>query len=350
MKVLLGWELGTGQGHIQRLVALARTLEPLGIEPVFALKSYHIKGISFSWQSVLAPPLPFSGRHNSYTLADILETFGFGNANLLRAHLQAWRSILEEVKPNLIIAEHAPGLVLAARGLVPTLVVGDGFTVPPPVEVFPILRFPAPPASEVRQEQVSNAVRSVIKLSAPLGQVLNGERSFIYSIPELDPYRHLRANEQYVSLHITPIPRELHRADGPAWAYLADDYPYRALVLQSLKPQCEFKPLKEVLAEKSLAIHHGGLTTALTCLLAGIPQLILPRHFEQQLNAIALSQLGVAKIITKPRWEELLIAQAQTYELTDNALRVAETLAHWNQNFREIVVKACLEFLGRQSR
>ena len=345
LKVLLGWELGTGQGHIQRMASLARILANKGFEPVFALKSYHIKGISFSGQTVLAPPLPFSGRHKSYTYADILETFGFGNAKLLRAHLQAWRSILEEVKPSLIIAEHAPGLVLAARGLVPTVVVGDGFTVPPPVEVFPILQFPAPPESEVRQEQVSNTVRSVVKLNASLGQVLNGERSFIYSIPELDPYRHLRDNAQYVSLHITPIPRNLHNANGSAWAYLANGYPFRNLVLQTLKPQCEFKPLKEILAEKSLAIHHGGLTTALACLIAGIPQLILPIHFEQQLNGMALSQWGVAKIITKPTWEELLIVQAQTYELTDNALRVAESLAPWNQNFREIVVKTCLEFL-----
>ena len=349
LKVLLGWELGTGQGHIQRIVSLARTLENLGFEPVLALKSYHSKGLSFSWQTISAPLLPFSGRQKSYTYGDILETFGFGNAQLLRAHLQAWNSILEVVKPSLIIADYAPGLVLAARGIVPTVVVGNGFTVPPPVAVFPLLQFPAPSALEMRQEQVSKTVNSLLKLNEPLGKVLNGERSFIYCIPELDPYQYLRDNANYVSSHITPIPKGLHSRDGSAWAYLANGYPFRNLVLQTLKPQCEFKPLKEVLAGKSLAIHHGGLTTALACLLAGIPQLILPIHIEQQFNGIALSQWGVAKIITKPTWEELLIAQAQTYELTDNALKVAESLAHWNRNFGEIVVKTCLEFLGRQS-
>jgi len=345
MKVLLGWELGGGQGHIQRLAAIAQILEGKGLEPVFALKSYNIKGISFPWQTVLAPRLLFSGRNESYTFADILETFGFGNANLLRSHLQAWQSVLEEVKPSLIIADHAPGLVLAARGIVPTVVFGECFTVPPPVEVFPLLRFPAPPESAQRQEQVSNTVREVVKLDAPLGQVLNGDASFIFGIPELDPYQHLRTHDQYVSVHITPIPYDLHSSDGPAWAYLSDNYPHRGLVLQILKPQCEFKPLTEVLAGKSLAIHNGGLTTTITCLLAGLPQLVLPMYLEQHLNAIALSQLGVATTIAKPTWQGLLMAQTQAYALTEKAKLQAESLAHWNQNFMEVVIQTCLKFL-----
>ena len=349
MKVLFGWELGRGQGHIQRLVALARTLESHGVELVFALKSYNIKGMSFPWQIVFAPRLPFCGRLESYTFADILETFGFGNANLLGSHLQAWQSVLLQVKPNLVITDYAPGLVLAARGLVPTLVTGDSFAVPPPVEVFPPLRFPVPSESVQRQEQVSNTVREVVNVDAPLGQVLNGDASFIFGIPELDPYRHLRTNDQYVSVHLTPIPSNLHRADGPGWAYLYDDYPSRDLVVQTLKPECEFKPLTEVLAGKSLAIHHGSSTTAITCLLAGIPQLVFPRHLEHQLNAIALSQLGVATMIAKPTWQGLLMAQSQAYAFSEKAKLQAESLAHWNQNFMDVVIQTCLKFLAKPS-
>jgi hypothetical protein len=343
MKVLLGWQLGGGQGHIHLLASLAELLEYNGFEPIFALKSYNIKGISFKWKVVFAPSLPFSGRGESYTFADILETFGFGNVNLLRSHLEAWAVIIKEVKPSLIIADHAPGLVLAARGIVPVVVVGNGFTVPPPVEVFPPLRFPSLPESIQRQEQVSRTVRQLVKSDAPLGEILNGDASFIFSIPELDLYQHLRANHQYVSLHITPIPNNLHSSKGFVWAYLDDNYPSLALVVQTLQAQREFKPLKEVLAGKSLAVHHGGLTTGLTCLLAGIPQLILPRHLEEQLNAIAFSGLGVAKIIARPTWQSLLTAQAQAYELADNAKQQASNLVHWNQNFIKTVVQSCLE-------
>lgn len=40
--VAFGWELGSGQGHIQRLVALAQKLETYGYTAVFALKSYNL--------------------------------------------------------------------------------------------------------------------------------------------------------------------------------------------------------------------------------------------------------------------------------------------------------------------
>lgn len=346
MKVLFGWQLGGGQGHIHRLATLAQVLEPYGIEPVFALKSYKIKGINFPWQVVFTPHLPFSGRSQSHTFADILETFGFGNIEIVRSHQKAWQSILAEVKPSLVITDYAPGLVLATRGIVPTIVTGDSFAVPPPVEVFPALRWPVPLESEQHQVQVSNTVRSVVNSDAVLGEILCGDANFIFGIPELDPYRHLRTNSsQYLSIHITPIPNNLYSSDGAAWAYLYNDYPYRDLVLQTLGPQCDFKPLTEVLAGKSLAIHQGSSTTAITCLLAGIPQLVLPVHLEHQLNAIALSQLAVAKTLTNPTWESLLIAQAEASALRDNAWQKALDLCHWNQNLISIFIQTCLKFL-----
>ncbi|OKH53959.1 hypothetical protein NIES2101_09480 [Calothrix sp. HK-06] len=347
MKVLFGWELGGGQGHIQRMVVLAQELETYGIEPVFALKSYNIKAASFPWQIVFAPRLPFTGRSESYSYADILETFGFGSPCLINPHLLAWQSIIKDVKPSLVIADHAPSLVLAARNIVPTIVIGDAFTVPPPVEVFPNLRIPYPLDSQERQEQVSKTVKQIVKLEAPLGQILNGDTSFIFGIPELDPYQHLRTQNQYLSVHVTPIPNNLYKSDGNAWAYLYDDYPHRSLVLNTLKPQCDFLPLTTVLAGKSLAIHHGSSTTSITCLLAGIPQLVLPKHFEHQLNAISLSGLAVAKIINNPTWETLLSYQAQAYSLAENASLQALKLAHWNQNFIPVFIEACLKFLNK---
>jgi hypothetical protein len=345
MKVLFGWELGGGQGHIQRLISLARSLEPYGVEPVFALKSYKFKSLDLKGQIAFAPRLPFSGRSESYTFADILETFGFGNANLLLNHIQAWQSIIKDVKPSLVITDHAPGLVLAAKGIVPTIVTGDSFAVPPPVEVFPTLRFPAPPESQERQEQVSKTVKEIVQSDALLGEIFNGDASFIFGIPELDPYQYLRANNHYLSIHIAPIPNNLYSSDGSAWGYLYDDYPHRSLVINTLGAQCDFQPLITALARKSLAIHHGSSTTAITCLLAGIPQLVLPRQLEHQLNALALSQIKVAKLINNPTWETLLAAQAQAHTLAEYALSEAKKLACWNQNFMPIFIKACLEFL-----
>lgn len=342
MKILLGWELGAGQGHIQRLVAIAQALLSHGYTPVFALKSYNIKGQSFPWQRLLAPRLPFSGRETSYTFADILATFGFNNVSLLSSHLRAWQAILVSVEPDLVLTDHAPGLVLAARGKVPTIVIGSHFAVPPPVEIFPILKFPAPSESMEYQEQVSETVHKVAKLNVPLGEALNGDYSFIFSLPELDCYRAWRKNPHYVGIHTTPLPIHQDHTSKSAWAYLANDYLYRNLVLSTLKPKCDFKPLHEVLRDQSLAIHHGGLTTTISCLLAGIPQLLLPRYLEQQLNAFSLTSLGIAQSIISPNWENLLIAQAQTYALAERARLLAEDLSYWNQNFMEVIVETCI--------
>lgn len=342
MNVLLGWELGAGQGHIQRLVAIAEKLELCGYTPVFALKSFNLKGIRFVWQSVIAPPLPYSGREDSYTFADILATFGFGDANLLQPHLQAWQDLLTAINPCLVITDHAPGLALAAQGRVPVVVLGSHFAVPPPVDVFPILRFPAPPESNQRQDQVSETVHRLLKLNVPLGHALNGDRSFIFSIPELDCYRCWRTDAQYVGVHIAPLPTNSHSKQGATWAYLSSDYPHTDLILETLAPEHDFKSLQEALIDKSLAVHHGGLTTSISCLLAGIPQIILPTHFEQQLNAIALQQMGVAKMVFEPTWESLLMIQSQAIIQFQEINHITESYRHWNQNFLGDILDYCL--------
>ncbi|MGI0486450.1 glycosyltransferase [Pantanalinema rosaneae CENA516] len=343
MKVLLGWELGAGQGHIQRLTAIAQSLQSYGCVPIFALKSYALKGMEFSWQRLLAPRLPFSGRTESYTFADILATFGFDQLTLLRQHLAAWQEILTTVQPDLIITDHAPGLVLAARGRVQTIVIGSHFAVPPPVEEFPQFRFPAPLESAQRQAQVSETVRAVTGLDVPLGQALNGDRSFIFSLPQLDCYYAWRTNPQYVSVHIAPLPPGNTAAKSGTWAYLEQKYSAYTLIRETLHPRCEFKPLEEMLPQTNWAIHHGGLTTTIACLLSGVPQLILPRHVEQQLTGYALASLGVAHIMTKPTWENLLLAQAQQPHLAHAATQLAQDLSPWNQNFIEKLVKSLID-------
>lgn len=345
MNILLGWELGAGQGHIQRLAALAKALQEQGHTPVMALKSYNLNGQPFPWNCVLAPRLPFSGRETSYSLADILESFGFGDVNLLDRHIQAWQAVLQEIQPALVITDHAPGLVLAAQGRIPTLVIGSHFAVPPLVDILPILRFPAPPESRDRQTEVAETVRRITTLDKPLGQILNGDRSFIFSIPELDCYRPWRQNPTYVGIHNAPLPVLPRQSAGTTWAYLAKNYDYRNLVVQTLAADCTFQPLHQALVDKSLAIHHGGLTTTIGCLFTGIPQLLFPRYLEQQLTAVSLVRLGIAEMIKTPTWENLLIAQARLSLLTERARELAQELACWNHNQLDTVVQAGLEFI-----
>jgi hypothetical protein len=343
MKILLGWELGAGQGHIQRLVALAQKLEAYGHTPVFALKAYNLKGIDFPWQRLTPPELAFSGREISYTFADVLATFGFDDVTRLRAHINAWQAILHEVQPALVITDHAPGLVLAAQNMASTIVIGSPFAVPPPVETFALIRCPAPPEAFEREQRVCEAIHQVSAVDGPIGKLLNGDRSFIFSVPELDWYRFWRVNPEYVSAHNLPVP--VQSGGTGVWSYLASDYDRRDLVLNRLRPDAEFKPMQAALRDKGLAIHHGGLTTTIACLLAGIPQLLLPRYVEQQLTTFCLLRLGVAQALINPGETDLYLAQARTFALTEAAQAQARQLAPWNQNFLPVIIDACLKYL-----
>ncbi len=352
-KILLAWEIGGGQGHLHLLSAIAHKLKDYGIEPVFALQNPEIRGRSLPGKILQAPTatrrfLDDKDDDKSYFFADILYIFGFSTPFLFNFHFQAWRNLINLVKPSLIIADFAPALVLAAKGIVPTVVVGSWFCVPPPVADFPALRpFPIPVEAINRQAQVAETVKQVTGFDAPLGELLNGDRAFIYSIPELDLYSHTRPQAEYVGIHCAPFPQNLGCEHGKAWSYLAPDWQNYSLVVDTLKPECVYDDLKIVLKGKSLAIHHASFITSMACLLAGIPQMVFPKDMEKWHNAKALLNLGVAISAPEPLTKEGLInAIAHLPHITQNAQEQAKRFAHWNQNFLDIVVEACFKLIA----
>jgi hypothetical protein len=73
-------------------------------------------------------PAPWKTRRNKtteaiYTFADLLLNIGFGDGNALLAHLAAWRSLFELVRPDVLVCDHSPTALLAAKTcpLTPTL-------------------------------------------------------------------------------------------------------------------------------------------------------------------------------------------------------------------------------------
>jgi UDP:flavonoid glycosyltransferase YjiC (YdhE family) len=57
---------------------------------------------------------------------------------------------------------------------------------------------------------------------------------------------------------------------------------------------CPFAPLSKVAARCTAAIHHGGIGTTVALLAAGLPQLIVPRGFDQPQTALRMERVGVA--------------------------------------------------------
>ena len=65
------------------------------------------------------------------TFAHILHNHGFGDLCELRALAAAWRNLFEIVSPDLIVFDHSPTALLAARGLpAKKALIGTGFFCP----------------------------------------------------------------------------------------------------------------------------------------------------------------------------------------------------------------------------
>jgi rhamnosyltransferase subunit B len=118
---------------------------------------------------------------------------------------------------------------------------------------------------------------------------------------------------------------------------------HRALVLAGPTPEpvrlgpsldtcvLPFAPLSRVAPRCLAAIHHGGIGTTTGLLAAGLPQLIVPRGFDQPQTALRMSRLGVATITpwtraSAPALERDLANLLSREQYRDSASSIATSL------------------------
>ena len=111
--ILFAWELGEGLGHLPPLKAIAQAAKIEGATPVFALRDAVLPREALTeigGQILPAPfwPTPAPPPSASGTYADILIANGFTSAANVRALIGAWAQIIDLVRPDLIVCEHAP--------------------------------------------------------------------------------------------------------------------------------------------------------------------------------------------------------------------------------------------------
>lgn len=342
-KALLVWELGGGRGHICTLSAIAKCLEKYEIEPILALKPSKLK-LDLPWKTVTSPQVSIKPLHDgsfdSYFCTDVLHIHGFGDEHTLKYHIKAWENLINLVKPDLIIADFAPASVLAAKNKVPVFVVGHSFYVPPYFDQ-PAVRNNPPQQAIDRKKIIASVVQKVTKREESLGELLNGDCSFVLTIPQLDLYRNYRNNStRYLGDYNAPIQQCLGNPSGPVWTYLRDDWLHKKELNFRLNLKPSYGNFNSVLKGKSAVIHHGGIGTSLSCLLAGIPQIIYPLDLEKQLNGSMLSQLGVARVIVDmSQLNESLDLLSENFLV---AQKVAQELKHWNHSFLDKIAQKFL--------
>jgi UDP:flavonoid glycosyltransferase YjiC (YdhE family) len=331
--VLFGSELGEGFGHVKRLLVIADALGARGWRPVFALRNPVEAFAAFAGHDyvVLQAPDVLPGRHSAIEptqaagFGDLLGAAGFGDVAMLRAILHVWQSLLDVVRPSLVVADYSPFLCLATWGGPPTVTLGTGFALPPPhlPEFPPVAEGRTPSFSEGRLLETVRAVQRERGRPAPdtLPALFRQDAHFVVSVPELDPYARWRAADGLGGL------LEVNGAGGeplhPVFAYLAADSPATGRILRALERtglagrayirnrqrlpgemapgrrgaivvNADPGPLAQAIADAHVIVHHGGSATAHQALLTGRRQVIVPRHLEQALTAQALERLGVA--------------------------------------------------------
>jgi hypothetical protein len=352
--ILLAWELGEGLGHLPALKAIAAAAKAQGATPVFALRDAVLSRETLAEVGARILPAPFWPTPSvpptaSGTYADILIGNGFGSPSNLRALVGAWSQMIDLVKPDLIVCEHAPGAALAAFGRIPVALVGNGFVVPPADGAeFP----PYEPGrgEPQRQKPVLDVIRETLsdlgrRVPTTICEPFRGAFRGIYTFPALDTYRRIRREavlgpiEPVPPLSPLPTTRRLYAysaADyalvndvtqalmelGPqASAYFRGSLGARAAVIKSrgVHVYDTAPPLSSVLPEASVVFSHGGTGFTYAALAAGRPHILNPRHFEAHATARALEELG-AGIALHP-FEPKRFREALTRANDDRSLR-----------------------------
>lgn len=339
---MLVCELGTGHAHLRRLLALALALRARGHTAVFAVNDL-VKAEGVIGEQGLAvlptPPwrAPVGGLPPQRNYTDLMLRQGFVDAVGLRGLARAWRSLVQMVKPQLLLLDHSPLALFATRGLgVPRLRFGDGWGCPALDSPMPQFAWWAPSADpfdaigERSALHVANAAAAELGLpaAAHVADFLRADADCLCTLPELDHYG--RADTQACLGPILPDPGTAGppmpwpKGDGPsAYVYLRPDSQQldplvaalrqagwravlhvpglpsaRAKALADARIQLSPEPVAATVAAArcDVAISHGGYVMAHAMALAGKPQLLLTQRLEQQMLSHRLQATGAARL------------------------------------------------------
>lgn len=337
-RVVAAWEMGAGFGHLDRLALIGRELRRRGHEVVFVLRDLHhakrrlgMDGFRIAQAPIRLPrPIssPFLGNY-----AAVLAAAGWLDADGLTGLLSGWRIWLDLLQPDLVLADHAPTAVLAARGQgVPVCVVGNSFQVPPAAEHFPPMmywlageaeRCPGYDATILPAANLALELMGQPPLER-LTELFAGTRRAILSLPELAHYRGYGPDEAEIlgpsfagELGKSPRwpagggprvfgfvePRHpefaalvsaLQRLDWPALFYGRGLTADEAARISGRRLRVEPLPLhvNQAIADADIVVTQASIGTTTAAALAGKPQLTIPGHAEQWMVGRRLADTG----------------------------------------------------------
>lgn len=116
----MAWELGANMGHMDRMLVSARVLRSRGHEVMLALKDLsqaHGRIVTEGFAVLQTPAwLPRMAKSPGLVnFSAVLAAAGWLDAAGLAGLLSGWRGLYRLCRPDLLICDHAPTALLAAR-------------------------------------------------------------------------------------------------------------------------------------------------------------------------------------------------------------------------------------------
>ncbi len=333
-RVLIGWELGSGLGHALSMRRMGLAIMARGHQVAFALQ--HVEALpggvpkgSLLLQSPLWPRLLTLAEPGvpkpAVTLIDILARLGMDMPGCLTAMIGAWDGIMAGFKPDVVIADFAPALLIAAQGRVASIASGPGFQVPPD-DMNPVIclggetpGYDEATLLDLIDADLRDAGREPL---SKLADLFRCNRRTIASFYELDPYRRPDSPDfiaPAIGSWAGPSDQQgdevfvyangpLQRYDGFWQGLIATGLPVRAHVPLRDQPlrdriagfgvmvERHPVPWPLIVSRSRIAVNHGAHGIMSGLMLAGIPQLALPLDLEKRLHGEALARAGFGMV------------------------------------------------------
>ncbi len=331
-RVVFCWELGGNYGHITGFIGLAQNFKVRGCEVVFVLRNLQYASLLGDGVICVQAPIPnfIPHQRDNYSYTGILASIGYQDKTVLADYVGAWRNLLLELKADLMIADHAPTAILAARTLaLPVAIIGTGFVIPPFDSAFPlfIANLPEPDAGlDARVLANINYVMQVFSGEplVSLGDIFDGAENYLCTFPELDHYGQRTDEDYWGPLFSANSGENYEWPDGASlcvFAYLTPKLKHLAQAVAAIAQLPGHKlvhipglttdqlnafsiydlsiatspvNMDSVLHKADLIISQGGMGMSSLCALAGNRHVILPTQMEQTMLARRLSSMGLA--------------------------------------------------------
>jgi UDP:flavonoid glycosyltransferase YjiC (YdhE family) len=338
--ILYAWEFGANLGHVGPFMPLAKKLREGGHTVHWAVTQPAAVGDflardGFAW---LAAPstLEIARPGPPLTYADILLRFGYADPKALFGLVGAWRELMRLTGARLILADHSPTALLAARTLsIPVMQYSFGFTVPPKRDPLPNMRPWVAVADRTLRELDRAALASINAVLARFGcdtlptlaSLFDVAEETLVTFPELDHYPDRGPARYWGSLPSAGAGRPAQWPDAGGarcFAYLRPESPHHEAALAAMRsleisalvfapglpsatverfasPRLRFldqpADMEQMVREADVAITYASLATTTAFLLGGKPLLMLPGHLEQFLVARRVEEMGAGRLV-----------------------------------------------------